>query len=124
MKKWIESRLIIIVLLILVTYGLLSTDLTSTWGINKTVNWMWDITNLYFLVPMIFWVSLIVIYSLLAIFKVQTSLILSSIQLFLLGVLLFVIQNSFPEFYFELTTAGLLILIFNTIISIRKKYIL
>ena len=125
MKKWIENRLIIIILLILLIYSSLTIELTSTWGINKTVNWIWDITNLLFLIPIIFWVTLIFVYSLLAIFKVSTNVILSSIQLVLLVLLLFVIQNYLHEIYlhFALSTSGLLVLLINSIMSIRNKWI-
>ncbi len=126
MRKWIEDRLIIIIVLILITYGLFTVELTPTWGINKTVNWIWDITNLLFLIPIIFWVALMLIYSLLAIFKISTNLILSSIQLILLLVLLFVVQNHLHDLYlhFSLSMVGLLVLIINTITSIRKKWVL
>ena len=54
--RWYFIRVLVTIPILLLIYFSLTTE--HTWGINKTVGWAWDITNINFWIGIIFTIVL------------------------------------------------------------------
>ena len=58
----------------------------ANYGINRTVNWYWDLTNINFIITW-FWLIFPIVYGLLALFRLKTNGLLSLIHLISIGII-------------------------------------
>ncbi len=123
MKKWITDRTFLLILFMLCAYVLAVNGFKESWGFNKTVNWAWDVSNMQWWLGVLIWIGFMLGYALLAVFKVTTNIVLSSLQLLLLICTLIILR--FYGFDQSLVlvvlwcTNGIFIL--NMVVSIRHK---
>lgn len=88
MINLIKKKTGFIILLIVLTFYLITQLSGDVYGVNRTVNWVWDITNVSFLITWVMWPIIIMGYLILLILKTETSLTLSSIQIVILILML------------------------------------
>lgn len=90
----------------------------ETWGVNKTVGWAWDFTNIIFLAKPLLTVYLLT-YFLLFAFKVKQQLALS-----LLSIILLLIIFTFPSDIFAILAflSSIILFLVNCIYSIYHKF--
>ncbi len=125
MKKWVTHRTILLLLLILLVFVLVASDLQGTWGLNKTVGWAWDLSNLQWWWGVLVWIGFILGYALLAVFRIATDLVLSSIQLItFIGSLFFLRFYSFdPSWGPGLVVLTNVIFVINLAVSLRRRFL-
>lgn len=117
----VQKRMFLLMLLTQVFFGYLGG--VQHVAINRTVSWVWSITNWVFFAKSYFWLIFIIGYGVLALLRFSTHKNLSKLHL-LFVIITWVIDDVFPidiNIIVLLNVVSILIFLFNFIWSIKHR---
>ena len=120
-NKLVQKRMFFLVIFLLVVSAFFGTD--KEIGINKTVNWKWDLSIWVFYMKSWSWLIFGLVYGLLALLKYWTNKTLSIVHLVLL-ILIFLtdnILNSNLRLMVVLNITSFVMFFINVIWAIRNR---
>lgn len=120
-KELVQKRMFLLIILILMFYGYFSG--IESIGLNKTVGWTWDFSNIFFLINNSLWILFPIGYGILALFRFYTHKNLSLAHLIVISLAFIAdsILNVHLNLLLILNLISVFIFFINFIWAIRNR---